>query len=352
MMSVVLFKWCLCLLLAAATVVLGHPPRVAEDNNKEVRFAAGNFSSFLTSHLQPFQASSIEMILSAQTQMVSGTNFYLAVVVKDDMTFGDRRMRWPSHEMHWVEMYHPGSWQKDHSWNVKVDKIPHKVMFLDPQNLDGVPIERYANMVVDHINSNCEGSACDEPQVLRQFIRADVQVYGVENWSKTNQTKLDNRDVMLAKIIFVTENVHKYNSDDFLGVGYVSRDFHGREQVVSGWSASSIPRRDPSPDDNGNSNSDRGNKSKKGKGKGGMGGGEVFALVFFLSGFAGGASYLYGNKKGRESRHKVPKLDEFESSAWYREGGRSSSSTEMTGMDMRPMEGIVKADQIDAQATL
>jgi len=360
----------LLLLAVLFAGVSGHPAQFVDYDDDNVVWAASNFSSSLTTHLAPYQKTSVDSILSGQVQSVNGINVIMALAIKEEMTFDDKRKRhgWPAHQLHYVEMTHAGSWMPEHSWQVVKDVIPPKQMFLDPTADDGIQrIHKYAEQCVRHLNDvvlpkeiekihhhgngewlNLE----DYKQEVVEYLRADVQNFDLIDIAM-NMTRLKDKHVELVDVIFISRCKSCDNKEKkHIGVGLVGRNKDGNLEVLSVFNEAMYKMQKEGQD----GGSDKEEEEEKDedvdcddKG-GGMRPGSVFALVFFLSGTVGVVSFIMGKRKGwmSSNRTRVPTLDEF-----------NESSTEMTGwgsgsgMDMRPIEkeGIVSANDIDMEET-
>ncbi|GMI44196.1 hypothetical protein TrCOL_g3461 [Triparma columacea] len=352
-------------IILVAGRVSSHPAQFVDYNDTRLIGAATNFSSILNQHLEPYQTSIHETILSGQIQPANGYVVKMAVVIKEEMTFDETRKHhgWPAHQMHFVEMTKAGDWMPDHHWKLSKDIIPPKQMYMDPTSNDGVrSVHSYAVDVVDHLNSvripeivsqlNLMGkdlSAEDYEQEVVEYMRADIQTLAIEDIA-LNMTALDDKIVELVDVIFVSickycENRQQKN----VGVGVVGRNKDGEQKTLSVFSEVMYKLRKQMEDkdeeedeDEDVDNQDSNNNSARCPRKTTMKGGSIFAVVFFVSGIVGVVSFMFGKRKGviNQHRNRVPTLDEF-----------NESSTEMTGfgLDMRPMEdaAIVRADDID-----
>ncbi|GMH73915.1 hypothetical protein TrRE_jg8327 [Triparma retinervis] len=348
--------------ILAADRVSAHPAQFVDYNDTRLVGAATNFSSILNQHLEPYQTSSVETLLSGQIQPANGYVVKMALVIKEDMTFDETRKRhgWPAHQMHYVEMTKAGDWMPEHHWKLSKDIIPPKQMYIDPTSNDGVrSVHSYAVDTVDHLNSvtipeivrqlNLAGkdlSAEDYEQEVVEYMRADIQTLDIEDIA-LNMTALDDKVVELVDVIFVSRC--KYCEDrqqKNVGVGVIGRNKDGEQETLSVFSEvmyklrKQMEEKDENEDEDRDKDEDE-DKDENDNDSAGMRGGSVFAIVFFVSGIVGVVAFMFGKRKGviNQHRNRVPTLDEF-----------NESSTETGfGMDMRPLEGaaIVRADDID-----
>jgi len=356
------FAFLVLLLGAVLPFASGHPPAFVNYTDYRIEWASSNFSSLLTSHLSPYQSSSVEHVLSGQVQQANGWVIRMALAIREDMTFDGTKKRhgWPAYQLHWVTMSKAGHWMSEHDWEVVEDVIVPKQMHIDPQDDDGMhSLHGYAVDVVTHLNDAVIPGILYEieqetgglqlyqarhyQQEVVEYLRADVQDYGVENWSM-NQTVLAARHVKLVDVIFISRC--KFCDDQEtknVGVGVVGVDKDGTEIVLSVFSEVMYRlRKEQSGKDEDDDKADGGDSKCEAKSGRGMKGGSVFAVVLFVSSMVGVASFVYGRRKGMGGHQQMPNLDEF-----------NDSGTELTGMgigyDMRSMNQttVVRAGDID-----
>ncbi|GMH56974.1 hypothetical protein TL16_g02263 [Triparma laevis f. inornata] len=125
-------------ILSMAGVGVAHPPVFVDDpmEDEGVFNAVGNYTKVISSHLAPFQSVEVEMLLSAQKQQVSGTNYFFAAVIRDEMIFDTERKRhgWPSHQLQYFRVFEDWIGNSPSEWVVQSNEIVPKQMYIDPTN--------------------------------------------------------------------------------------------------------------------------------------------------------------------------------------------------------------------------
>ena len=143
------------LLWASLGLTAAHPYMFIPYDDPKILEASQNYTSVLDKHLAPFQVAEVELLLSAQKQQVSGTNYAFAAVVREDMIFDTDRKRhgWPAHQLHWVTVHE--NWILTPTvWTVSRDEIVPKVMYVDPTKEEEHSwLHAHADDCVDHINT-------------------------------------------------------------------------------------------------------------------------------------------------------------------------------------------------------
>jgi hypothetical protein len=317
----------------------------------EVVWAAGNFTAHLNADLMPYQESSVALIAAAQRQLVNGYNYFVAVVVREEMVFDATRKRhgWPDTTLHWATMWHPGAWIKDQHWQLVKDEVPAKTVVVDPKaDHTAAMIHHYDELAVAHVNDllrlDHEGEAAfrDVEQELVAFLRADIQTLHFPHMveSGDNVTVLDPYSISLVHAVCLTKckSCEEGKEDEHIAVAVISKDNAGTETVLSVFSEVMYNRDKKKPGDNGSEVDSGGQCDRRG-----MNGGGVFAIVFFVSAAAAGVAYHLGNKNGKNAMgsygHSHNGPQDWDSSVDESIGG---------GMDMRPLEGVVaKAEDVD-----
>jgi len=311
-----------------------------------VQYSAANYTSMLNEDLQPYQTASVAHIASAQRQMVNGFNYYLAVVVKEEMSFDTERQKhgWPDTTLHWVTMHLPGAWNADHDWQIGSSEVVTKEIIVDPK------MEHKASMV-HHYDALCTTKLnlelaemmvwdsslkfSEYEQQLVSFMRAEVQQLSVPHIveDEHNVTVLDPYVVNLVHVTFLTKCMACDNPEqEHIGVGVVVKDANGAETVLSVFSEIKMVIAKSQDEDK---------REASCKKSGGMGGGGVFAIVFVVSGCVAAISYYFGSKSGKNAAGKG-------GGSWGPQGDWDADVSTSTGMDMRPMEGVVaKAEDVD-----
>ena len=113
--------------------VNAHPPVNVHRGSKEYRDFVGpavaTFKNISTSHLMPYQETSVRMVTTAKKQNVNGVNIFLSLVVQEDMVFQGPGRGWPTWELHEVRMYTP--FGEKPVFQMNGDTVPPKIQIID-----------------------------------------------------------------------------------------------------------------------------------------------------------------------------------------------------------------------------
>eukprot|EP00519_Triparma_laevis_P001800 CAMPEP_0182514136 /NCGR_PEP_ID=MMETSP1321-20130603/35203_1 /TAXON_ID=91990 /ORGANISM="Bolidomonas sp., Strain RCC1657" /LENGTH=227 /DNA_ID=CAMNT_0024721261 /DNA_START=64 /DNA_END=743 /DNA_ORIENTATION=- len=207
-----------------------HPPAFVDFpmSDPKVAAAIGNYTEIISGHLSPFQSIEVEMVLSAQRQQVSGTNYIFAACVRDDMIFDTERKRhgWPSHQLQFFRVYEDWIGHTPSLYTVQSNEIVPKQMYIDPLESEHTWLHSHAESCVSHLNSHLllpllPTTFSSYEQELVEYLRADVQSLPIENYAM-NLTRLPDVTVRLVDVIFLTKCKNCGSGQEYISVGVVA----------------------------------------------------------------------------------------------------------------------------------